>query len=154
MQLLAITVSKYFFSVLLVDIAVRDADLQNVFRSVTEHGRSILVTAFFGAIVIYFFSIFALVTLQNGDVTTAGPEPFALRCSCRAHALATREPSRPMTPVLWVSGPLAPPLVVRHSATLEPRALTRREEPAWRWPTSAGTRVAPARGHAVLQPER
>ena len=60
--------SKYFFSVLLVDIAVRDADLQNVFRSVTEHGRSILVTAFFGAIVIYFFSIFALLTLQNGDM--------------------------------------------------------------------------------------
>jgi len=67
--LLGIAVSRYFFAVLLVDIAVRDADLQNVFRSVTEHGRSIMVTAFFGAIVIYFFSIFALLTLQaNEDI--------------------------------------------------------------------------------------
>jgi len=68
--LLAITVSKYFFSVLLIDIAVRDADLQNVFRSVTEHGRSILVTAFFGGIVIYFFSIAALLSLQNSTDLT------------------------------------------------------------------------------------
>jgi len=67
---LAISVSKYFYSVLLVDIAVRDADLQNVFRSVTEHGRSIMVTAFFGGIVTYFFSILALLTLQTeGDRT-------------------------------------------------------------------------------------
>ena len=52
---------------------MRDKDLKNVFRAVTDHGRSILVTALFGAILIYFFAIFGLVTLQTapaeGDTT-------------------------------------------------------------------------------------
>jgi len=50
---------------LLLDIVLRDADLQNVFKAVTAHGRSILVTAFFGIIVIYFFAIVGMVALNQ-----------------------------------------------------------------------------------------
>jgi hypothetical protein len=64
---LGFVVSRYFYSVLLLDIVMRDQDLQNVFRAVTEHGRSLLITGFFGLIMMYYFSIIALITLQPTD---------------------------------------------------------------------------------------
>ena len=64
-SILALSVSDYFYSVLLLDVVLRDADLQNVFKAITSHGRSILVTAFFGIIVIYFFAIVGMLVLNT-----------------------------------------------------------------------------------------
>ena len=50
--ILGLFVSYYFYAVLLLDICLHDADLQNVFRAVTVHGRSIMMTAFLGMIMI------------------------------------------------------------------------------------------------------
>ncbi|KAL1510122.1 hypothetical protein AB1Y20_006454 [Prymnesium parvum] len=66
-SILGLTVSPYFYAFLLLDIVLRDADLQNVFKAITSHGRSILVTAFFGFIVIYFFAIIGMILL-NQDI--------------------------------------------------------------------------------------
>ena len=52
-------------AVLLFDIVVRDETFQNVIRSVTRNGKSILVTAVFGLIVIYIFSVIGFVYLPE-----------------------------------------------------------------------------------------
>jgi len=54
---LGINHSPLWFSVHLLDIVNKSADLQNVLRAVTENGRSIAMTALFGAIIIYLFAV-------------------------------------------------------------------------------------------------
>ena len=63
--ILALTVTPLLNAILLFDIVVRDETLQNVIRSVTRNGKSILVTAVFGVIVVYVFSVVGFVYLPE-----------------------------------------------------------------------------------------
>jgi len=53
---------------------VRDDTLQNVIRSVTRNGRSILVTAMFGIVLIYVFSVIGFLYLpEDFEIETGRP---------------------------------------------------------------------------------
>jgi len=80
-----------FFSAQLFDIAYREETLMNVIRSVTRNGRSIVLTAILGIILVYVFSIVGYVYFQNdflvevdslddGAVSTTGFMQFFLTC--------------------------------------------------------------------------
>lgn len=66
--LLGLLVSEFFYALLLLDIVVREETLQNVIRSVTRNGKSILLTTVFALIVIYMFSIVGYLFLQDDFV--------------------------------------------------------------------------------------
>jgi len=70
---LGLVYSPLFYSVHLLDIVNKSSDLQSVFKAVTLNGRSILMTAVFGFIVIY---IYAIVGFSFGqDLFVAGDYP-------------------------------------------------------------------------------
>lgn len=74
---LGLLVSPLWFSLHLLDLLGRSANLQYVARSITTHGGAILVTAAFGAIVVYIYAVagfgllpstaFAALPSSNGD---------------------------------------------------------------------------------------
>lgn len=54
---LGLVYSPLFYAFHLLDLANKSTDLQSVFKAVTLNGRSILMTAIFGFIVIYLYAI-------------------------------------------------------------------------------------------------
>jgi hypothetical protein len=53
---LGLTTSPLFFSFHLLDMVNKSSDLQAVFKAVTLNGRSILLTAVFGACIIWIYA--------------------------------------------------------------------------------------------------
>ena len=72
---LGLWVHPFWFSVHLLDIVNKSADLQNVFTAVTLNGRSILMTALFGVIIIYLYAIVGFAFLQEWFVIGDYPDP-------------------------------------------------------------------------------
>jgi len=60
-----IFLKKFFIFEQLFDIVVQQETLQNVIRSVTRNGKSILLTAIFGVIVVYVFTIIGFVSVRE-----------------------------------------------------------------------------------------
>jgi hypothetical protein len=54
---LGLSPHPFFFSVLLFDVVYREETLLNVIRSVTQNGRSIVLTAVLALILVFMFSI-------------------------------------------------------------------------------------------------
>ena len=63
--MLGLLVSPLFFSFQLLDMVNKSKDLQQVFRAVTLNGRSILVTALFGAVIIWIYAIVGYAFAQD-----------------------------------------------------------------------------------------
>ena len=63
--MLAVFVNPLFHAPLLFDVVVRDDTLRNVIRSVTRNGKSIFMTAVFGLIIIYMFSVIGFLILRD-----------------------------------------------------------------------------------------
>ena len=57
----------------LLDILYREETLLNVVRSVTKNGRSILLTAVLGVILIYLFSIVGFIFFQDDFMIEVNP---------------------------------------------------------------------------------
>ena len=57
----------------LLDILYREETLLNVVRSVTKNGRSILLTAVLGVILIYLFSIIGFIFFQDDFMMEINP---------------------------------------------------------------------------------
>jgi len=73
MAVLGLALSPLFYCFHLLDIVNKSTDLQSVFKAVTLNGRSILMTAVFGFIIIY---IYAIVGFSFGqDLFVAGDYP-------------------------------------------------------------------------------
>jgi hypothetical protein len=62
---LGLAVSQLFFCVHLLDIALRSSLLRSVIKSVTFHGRQILMTSLFALVVTYMFAIFGFKFFRN-----------------------------------------------------------------------------------------
>ncbi|CAG7731913.1 unnamed protein product [Allacma fusca] len=58
-------VHEFFYSILLFDVAYQEETLMNVIRSVTRNGRSIILTAILGIILVYLFSIVGFIYFQD-----------------------------------------------------------------------------------------
>ena len=73
--LLGLLVSPLWFVLHLLDVVNRSPDLQYVIRSVTTHGRSLLWTAAFGAIIIYIYAAagYGLLPLRAFRETVPSP---------------------------------------------------------------------------------
>lgn len=90
-SVLGLTLSPLWFSTHLLDVVNKSADLQNVFMAVTLNGRSIAMTALFGAIIIYLFAVVGYAT--DGSIFMLGnfPDPDVPMCtnllSCFLNAL-------------------------------------------------------------------
>ena len=52
------------FAFHLLDVSTKSKDLQNVFKAVTQNGRSIMMTALFGVIIVYIYAILGYVYLR------------------------------------------------------------------------------------------
>ncbi|KCV71988.1 hypothetical protein H696_01395 [Fonticula alba] len=86
---LGFTVHPFFYGPLLFDIVVRDETLRNVIRSVTRNGRSILMTAFFGLIIVYMFSLVAFVGLRDDFVIELSEQDEERSCDTLVACLLT-----------------------------------------------------------------
>uniref|UniRef100_UPI00358E2778 inositol 1,4,5-trisphosphate-gated calcium channel ITPR1-like n=1 Tax=Myxine glutinosa TaxID=7769 RepID=UPI00358E2778 len=62
---LGLCVHEFFYSLLLFDVVYREETLLNVIKSVTRNGRSILLTAVLGLILVYLFSIVGFLFLKD-----------------------------------------------------------------------------------------
>ena len=67
--------SPLFYCFHLLDMANKSVDLQSVFQAVTLNGRSILMTALFGFVVIYIYAIAGFAFLQDLFVAGDYPDP-------------------------------------------------------------------------------
>lgn len=83
--------SPLWFSVHLLDVTNKSSDLQNVFRAVTLNGRSIAMTALFGAIIIYLFAVVGYASARDVFVLGNYPDEDVPMCtslfSCFLNAL-------------------------------------------------------------------
>ena len=90
-SVLGLLVSPLWFSVHLLDIVNKSADLQNVFKAVTLNGRSIAMTALFGAIIIYLFAVVGYASAAEVFVLGNYPDEDVPMCtslfSCFLNAL-------------------------------------------------------------------
>ncbi|CAB4017715.1 inositol 1,4,5-trisphosphate receptor-like, partial [Paramuricea clavata] len=66
-------INELFYSVLLLDIVLREETLINVVRSVTRNGRSIILTALLALILVYLFSIVGFLFLKDDFLVDAEP---------------------------------------------------------------------------------
>lgn len=57
----------------LFDVAYREETLMNVIRSVTRNGRSIILTAILGIILVYLFSIVGYMFFQDDFIIDVDP---------------------------------------------------------------------------------
>jgi hypothetical protein len=64
-SLLGTIISPLFFSFHLLEIVIRSVLLQNVFQAVMLNGRSLILTALLGVIVIYIYAIIAFVSFHE-----------------------------------------------------------------------------------------
>ena len=62
---LGIVHSPFWFAFHLLDVITKSKDLQNVFKAVTQNGRSIMMTAVFGVIIVYIYAIVGYVYLSD-----------------------------------------------------------------------------------------
>ena len=120
--LLGLLVSPFWFAFHLLDVITKSPDLQNVFRAVTQNGRSILMTAFFGVIIVYLYAIIGLVYLRDVFVVGDYPDEEIPLCTtlptCTVAALneglrggdigGFMEPRPPHDPLFYVQ--VLPPL--------------------------------------------
>ena len=65
---------EFFYSLLLLDVVYREETLLNVIRCVTKNAKSVLLTAVFAVIIIYLFSIFGFLFLQNDFIMEVDPK--------------------------------------------------------------------------------
>ena len=72
---LGLTFSAFFFSFHLLDMVNKSKDLQSVFHAVTLNGRSILMTAVFGFVIIYIYAIVGFAFGQDLFVAGDYPDP-------------------------------------------------------------------------------
>uniref|UniRef100_A0A8B9KDI4 Inositol 1,4,5-trisphosphate-gated calcium channel ITPR2 n=1 Tax=Astyanax mexicanus TaxID=7994 RepID=A0A8B9KDI4_ASTMX len=88
----------FFYSLLLFDLVNREETLLNVIKSVTRNGRSIVLTAVLGLILVYLFSIVGYIffkddfilevnripnsTLENGTCVSVGEEEDDVERAC------------------------------------------------------------------------
>jgi len=63
----------YFTHTQLFDVAYREETLMNVIRSVTRNGRSIILTAILGIILVYLFSIVGYLFFQHDFIVDVDP---------------------------------------------------------------------------------
>ncbi len=71
--MLGLCVHEFFYSLLLLDVVYREETLLNVIRCVTKNAKSVLLTAVFAVIIIYLFSIFGFLFLQNDFIMEVDP---------------------------------------------------------------------------------
>uniref|UniRef100_A0AAX7VHS9 Inositol 1,4,5-trisphosphate receptor n=1 Tax=Astatotilapia calliptera TaxID=8154 RepID=A0AAX7VHS9_ASTCA len=62
---LGLFVHEFFYSILLLDLVIREETLLNVIKSVTKNGRSIFLTAVLAVFLVYFFSIIGFLFLKD-----------------------------------------------------------------------------------------
>lgn len=90
-SVLGLLVSPLWFSVHLLDIVNKSTDLQNVFKAVTLNGRSIAMTALFGATIIYLFAVVGYASAAEVFVLGNYPDEDVPMCtslfSCFLNAL-------------------------------------------------------------------
>jgi Ca2+/Na+ antiporter len=83
--------SPLWFSVHLLDIVNKSTDLQNVLKAVTLNGRSIAMTALFGATIIYLFAVVGFASAADVFVLGNYPDEDVPMCtslfSCFLNAL-------------------------------------------------------------------
>ncbi|KAK3103047.1 hypothetical protein FSP39_016030 [Pinctada imbricata] len=72
-SVLGLCVHEFFYSILALDIVVREETLQNVIKSVTRNWRSIVLTAVLAVILIYLFSIVGYVCFQDDFLMEVEP---------------------------------------------------------------------------------
>ncbi|KAK3699926.1 hypothetical protein QZH41_016593, partial [Actinostola sp. cb2023] len=72
---LGLTVHTFFYSILLLDVILREETLLNVIRSVTRNGRSIILTAVLALILVYMFSLVAFLFLKDDFLVETDPPP-------------------------------------------------------------------------------
>ena len=70
---LGLCINELFYSLLLLDIVLREETLINVVRSVTRNGRSIILTALLALILVYLFSIVGFLFLKDDFLVEAEP---------------------------------------------------------------------------------
>lgn len=85
---LAVFVNTFFHAPLLFDVVVRDETLRNVIRSVTRNGKSIFMTAVFGLMIIYLFSVVAFLFLRDDFVLEVNDE-FERSCDSLLMCIVT-----------------------------------------------------------------
>ncbi|XP_021948195.1 inositol 1,4,5-trisphosphate receptor [Folsomia candida] len=68
-----LTIHSFIYSALLFDVAYREETLMNVIRSVTRNGRSIILTAILGIILVYLFSIVGYMVFQDDFIVEVDP---------------------------------------------------------------------------------
>jgi hypothetical protein len=79
--ILGITVSPFWFAFHLLDITTKSKDLQNVFKAVTQNGRSILATALFGVIIVYIYAIIGYIYLSDSFAVGDYPDDDIPLCT-------------------------------------------------------------------------
>lgn len=63
----------FFYSILLIEVVLREETLRNVMKSVTRNLRSILFTFLLAVILVYFFSIVGFIFLQDDFLIETAP---------------------------------------------------------------------------------
>jgi len=73
--------SPFWFSIHLLDLINKSADLTNVFKAVTLNGRSIVMTAIFGLVIIYLYSIVLFAFSQDAVILDNYPDEDIPMCT-------------------------------------------------------------------------
>ena len=128
--------SPLFFAFHLLDMANKSTDLQSVFKAVTVNGRSILMTALFGMVVIYLYAILGYAFIQVGEDPRAPPRLTARGVASRGH-----RPSSPVASCHLPSPPITLP-VTSHGFP-SPPVTARRPTPSHRTSSSPATTPTP-----------
>eukprot|EP00762_Andalucia_godoyi_P004336 ANDGO_05535.mRNA.1 Inositol 1 len=89
MNVLALTVHKFFYAALLVDLVLQSEIMRSVFMSITKNGIAILLTLLFIVIVLYFFSLYAFATVSDRFVDADGNSTCTSVPRCFANLLTS-----------------------------------------------------------------
>ncbi|KAL5260490.1 hypothetical protein ACHWQZ_G010582 [Mnemiopsis leidyi] len=73
--ILGLVVHNFFYSILMLDIIIREETLLNVIRSVTRNGKSILLTTVLALILVYLFSVVGYLFLRDDFVMEVDASP-------------------------------------------------------------------------------
>ena len=73
--------SPFWFAFHLLDIITKSKDLQAVFQAVTQNGRSIMMTAVFGVIIVYIYAIIGYVYLSDSFAVGGFPDEDIPMCT-------------------------------------------------------------------------
>ncbi|XP_065669152.1 inositol 1,4,5-trisphosphate-gated calcium channel ITPR1 isoform X5 [Hydra vulgaris] len=80
-------VHEFFYSLLVIDVLIREETLLNVVKSVTRNGRSIVLTALLALVLVYLFSIVGFIFFQDDFILEVEPSiskvnPFCTKENC------------------------------------------------------------------------